>query len=418
MRTVNWKNPYLVALGVTALMALFVLAGCGGDDDEMEEMMMPEPEPMGYKVTVTNSLAGEYLAPIVVTHASNDTLLFTADNYVTTAAENQILHGAPTMVLEAIGEGAVAGHGMEPKPDDPTAMVLLGHRQSVDIMFEQDATALRILAMVAPTLLGDDGMALYPDNYVSAVADVADLMMGESITVPLSRFDIGYDEMDMDGMRLMEISLVGENAGTVRIERLGETMADDGDMMDYAATYTVEVTNELADELFAPIVVARISDEHHLFTGSDVTPAAEHQILFGDPAMVVGAIGMGNLLVFHGDAGPPGVLLPAGQSLVSDMFETDATALRIFAMVAPTPEYPDSYVSAVVNVANLMSGDYVMAPLTRFDIGHDEAVADHMAEMPDHMPMPHMVHRHGDMMSDIMQVDAGMTIGMVKITRQ
>lgn len=86
-------------------------------------------------------------------------------------------------------------------------------------------------------------------------------------------------------------------------------------------------------------------------------------------------------------------------------------------MVAPTM-VPDNYVSAVVNVANLKSGDYVMAPLTRFDIGHDEAVPDHMAEMPDHHEMPQMVHRHGDMMSDIMQVDAGMTIGSVKITRE
>ena len=337
-------------------------------------------------------------------------MLFTADNYVTPAAQVQILTGSPAMVIDAISEGdAVYVHGMEPKPDDAEALVLLGPGQSVDVMFEQDATALRILSMVAPTMV--------PDNYVSAVADVADLMAGESITVPLSRFDIGYDEMTMDEMRLMEISLVGENSGTVTIERLGEAMADDGAMMGYAATYTVEVTNELSDELFAPIVVARVSDELHLFDGMDVTMAAEHQILFGDPSMVVEAIGMDNLLVFHGDAGPPGVLLPAGASLVSGPFETNATALRIFSMVAPTI-LPDNYVTAVVNVANLMPGDYVMAPLTRFDIGHDEAVADHMAEMPDHMPMPHRVHRHGDMMSDVMQVDADMEIGTVKITRE
>ena len=412
MRNVNWKNPYHVALGVAALMALFVLAGCVGDDDEMEEMMMPEPAPMGYRVTVTNDLAEELFAPIVVTHASNDTLLFGADNYVTPAAEEQILTGSPAKVIAAIGEGnAVYDHGTDPKPNDPDAKVLLGPGKSVDIMFEQDATALRILSMVAPTMV--------PDNYVSAVADVADLMVGDTITVPLSRFDIGYDEMDMDNMRLMEISLVGENAGTVTIERLGEAMADDGEMMDPAAAYTVEVTNELelSEELFAKILVARVSDERYLFADSDVTEAAEHQILFGDPSMVVGAIGMENVLVFHGDAGPPGVLLPAGEFRVSDGFETDATALRIFAMVAPT-DVPDNYVSAVVNVANLMPGDYVMAPLTRFDIGHDEAVADHMAELPDHMREPHMVHRHGDMMSDIMQVDAGMTIGTVKITRQ
>ena len=391
MRNANWKNPYLVALGVAALMALFVLAGCGGDDDDemMEEMMVPEPAPMGYKVTITNNLADEYFAPIVVTHASNDGMLFTADNYVTAAAQDQILTGSPAMVIDAIGEGgAVFGHGMDPKPDDAEALVLLGAGKSVDIMFEQDATALRILSMVAPTMV--------PDNYVSAVADVADLMMGESITVPLSRFDIGYDEMDMDGMRLMEISLVGENSGTVTIERLGETMADDG-MMGYTATYTVEVTNELAGEPLAPIVVTRVNDEHHLFDGMYVTAAAEEQILTGSPAMVIDAIGMYNAVFFHGMTPKPDdptamVLLATGDS-ASGMFETGATALRIIAMVAPMM-VPDNYVSAVVNVANLMSGDYVMAPLTRFDIGHDE------------------------MDMDIMQVGAGMTIGSVKITKE
>ena len=390
MRNTNRKNRYLVAMGLVALTALLVLAGCGSDDDgEMEEMMMPAP--MGYKVTVTNNLADEYLAPIVVTHASNDSQLFTADNYVTAEAQDQILTGSPAMVIGAIGEGdAVYGHGMEPKPDDAEALVLLGPGQSVDVMFAQDATALRILSMVAPTMV--------PDNYVSAVADVADLMAGESITVPLSRFDIGYDEMTMDDMRLMEISLVGENSGTVTIERLGETMADDGGMMGYTATYTVEVTNELSDEPLAPIVVTRVNDELYLFDGMYVTDAAKEQILTGSPAMVIDAIGMDNAVFFHGMTPKPDdptamVLLAPGDS-ASDMFETDATALRIIAMVAPLL-VPDNYVTAVVNVAGLtMSGDYVMAPLTRFDIGDDE------------------------MTMEIMQVDAGMTNGSVKITRQ
>lgn len=399
MQSMNPKNVRFVMFAGAALLALFVLAGCGDDDRDMEEMMMPAPmeEPMeevmmptqmGYKVTVTNNLDEEFFAPIVVTHASNDSMLFTADNYVTAAAQDQILTGSPMMVIEAIGEGnAVYDHGDDPKPNDPTARVLLGPGKSRDIMFEQDATALRILSMVAPTMV--------PDNYVSAVADVDGLMPGETITVPLSRFDIGYDEMTMDNMRLMEISLVGENAGTVRIERLGE-MAAEVDMMD-AANYTVEVTNELTEsgEFFAPIVVARVSDERSLFDGLYVTKAAEEQILTGDPALVLAAIeeDSGDAVAFHGDAGPPGVLLAAGMS-VPGMLETDATALRILAMVAPTPEYPDNYVTAVVNVASLMSGDYVMAPLTRFDIGHDE------------------------MTMDITQVDSDMAVGMVKITRQ
>ena len=139
------------------------------------------------------------------------------------AAEYQILTGEPDMVLEAIGEGAVAGHGSAGPPG-----VLLPSGESVSIMFDGDATSLRILAMVAPTLLGDDGMPRYPDNFVSAVADVP---MEGSVTVSLSRFDIGHDEETMD------IRLTAENAGTVTIERVGDAMADDT-MMEETATYS------------------------------------------------------------------------------------------------------------------------------------------------------------------------------------
>ena len=325
------------------------------------------------------------------------------------AAQTQILTGSPDDVyaaIEADGGYAVIDKGTEPDPHGN--MVLLGPDQSIEIMFDGDATALRILAMVAPTM--------YDDHYVSAVADVP---MNGSVTVPLSRFDIGYDEMTMDNMRLMDIRLVAENAGTVTIERLGDAMADDGDMMD-AVTYTVEVTNDLSEsgELFAPIVVTRANDEHYLFDGSDVTPEAEHQILFGAPTTVVDAIGGDNAVADHGTDGDNMHLLALGKSLMfMEPFNTDATALRIIAMVAPTM-IPDNYVSAVVNVASLMSGESVTAPLTRFDIGHDEAVPDHGAEMPDHHAMPQMVHRHGDMMTDISLIDDDMTVGTVTITRQ
>ena len=405
MRNVNSRTTPLVILALASLLALFVLAGCSDDSNrDMAEMMMPEP--MGYKVTITNNLSDEYLAPIVVTHASNDGLLFDGDNYVTMEAEYQILKGVPTKVLKSIGDAggyAVADHGMEPKPDDPDARVLLGPGQSLEIMFEQEAGALRILAMVAPTILGDDMMPIYPDNFVSAVADVP---MEEP--VPLSRFDIGHNE------GTMEIRLTAENAGTVTIERVGEAMADDGNMMD-TATYTVEVMNDLAMEFFAPIVVTRVNDEHYLFDGTSVTAEAEHQILFGGESMVLDAIGKEDAVSDQGTDGP-GFLLGSGKTLPIP-FSTDATALRIIAMVAPTM-VPDNYVSAVVNVASLMPGDSVTAPLTRFDIGHDEAVSDHAAEMPDHHGMSPMVHRHGDMMTDIMLVDDDMTVGTVTITRQ
>ncbi len=48
--------------------------------------------------------------------------------------------------------------------------------------------------------------------------------------------------------------------------------------------------------------------------------------------------------------------------------ETDATAVRVISMVAPTM-LPDTYVT---NVVDLTGADTVEAHLTRFDIGHDE----------------------------------------------
>ena len=202
------------------------------------------------------------------------------------------------------------------------------------------------------------------DHFVTAVADAP---MEGSVTVPLFRFDIGYDEGDMD------IRLVDENAGTVTIERIGDAMAEDGDMMDPVA-YTIEVMNGLPEKL-APVVVTRANDEHYLFDGVYVTEAAEDLILRGWPCMVTDAIGAD--AVSNHPTQPEcleenKVTVAAGESSEPIAFDTDATALRIIAMVAPS-QVPDNYVSAVVNVAALkMSGDYITAPLSRFDIGHDE----------------------------------------------
>ncbi|MFK7793542.1 MAG: hypothetical protein AB8B88_12835 [Devosiaceae bacterium] len=140
-----------------------------------------------------------------------------------------------------------------------------------------------------------------------------------------------------------------------------------------ADTYTVTVTNTLAEELLAPIVVTGAANDSHFFEGDYVTPAAEEQVLTGDPGMVVASIGEGNAAVGHGMAGPPGVLLPAGESITFDV-ETDATSLRIFAMVAPTM-VPDNYVSNVVDVHGV---DETTVMLSRFDIGHDEGTMSTM----------------------------------------
>ena len=148
MRNSGSRKMLFAMLAVAALTVLFVLAGCGGDDDE--ETMMPEP--MGYKVTVTNHLS-EKLAPIVVTHASNDYLLFTKNNYVTEAAEHQILTGWPCMVVDAIGEDAVSNHPTQPECVEENEVTVAPGASSDPIMFDGNATALRIIAMVAPKIV-------------------------------------------------------------------------------------------------------------------------------------------------------------------------------------------------------------------------------------------------------------------------
>lgn len=134
-----------------------------------------------------------------------------------------------------------------------------------------------------------------------------------------------------------------------------------------AATYEITVTNTLDEELFAPIVVTDANNDDKLFTMSYVTEAAEHQILTGEPTMVVESIGADMTGVVNGEDGPPGVLLAPGKSVTLE-FETDATALRIIAMIAPTA-VPDNYVTAV---ADLNARDMVEVALDRFDIGYDE----------------------------------------------
>lgn len=135
----------------------------------------------------------------------------------------------------------------------------------------------------------------------------------------------------------------------------------------FAGTYEVTVTNNLDTELFAPIVVTDANNDSKLFTMHYVTKAAESQILTGDPAEVVKSIGADMVSVGHGTDGPPGVLLAPGKS-VTFQVETEATALRILAMVAPT-EMPDTYVTAV---ADLYARNMAGVSLDRFDIGHDE----------------------------------------------
>lgn len=91
----------------------------------------------------------------------------------------------------------------------------------------------------------------------------------------------------------------------------------------------------MGEELHAPIVLTDAANDGALFTMGYVTDGAEAQILTGDPKTVVEAIGMDMVTVAHGEDGPPGVLLAPGKSITFN-FESDATAVRLLAMVAPT----------------------------------------------------------------------------------
>ena len=137
--------------------------------------------------------------------------------------------------------------------------------------------------------------------------------------------------------------------------------------------YEVTVINNLSEELLAPILITDVTNDGHIFLGDYVTPEAEDQILTGDPGMLVARIGE-DAMVGHGMDGPPGVLLAPGKT-VTFTIETDATAVRVLSMVAPTM-VPDNYVS---NVVDLHAQSVVEAPLQRFDIGHNEETMMNMA---------------------------------------
>ena len=143
-------------------------------------------------------------------------------------------------------------------------------------------------------------------------------------------------------------------------------------------SYEVTVTNNMDDELLAPVLVAPVSEDGKIFVERYVSPEAEHQILTGDPGMLAEAIG-DEAAVAHGMDGPPGVLLAPGKSITFEV-ASHAEEVRVLAMVAPTM-YEDHYVTAVVQ----LNGEPMSVGLDRFDIGYDEgrktieAIADAVA---------------------------------------
>ena len=125
--------------------------------------------------------------------------------------------------------------------------------------------------------------------------------------------------------------------------------------------YTVTITNQMKDELLAPV-----RKDKHIFDGLYVTKAAEHQILTGDPAMLKEKIGR-KAMVGHGSDGPPGVLLAPGKSIKIKVSGGKSNVVRVIAMVAPT-KVPDNYVSGLI----VLGMDSRPTTLDRYDIGHDE----------------------------------------------
>ena len=98
--------------------------------------------------------------------------------------------------------------------------------------------------------------------------------------------------------------------------------------------YEVTVTNNMEEELLAPVLVAPVSEDGKIFVGSYVSTEAEHQILNGDPGMLGGSHRRRGLRrARHGR--PPGVLLAPGKSITFAV-KSHAPEVRVLAMVAPT----------------------------------------------------------------------------------
>lgn len=152
-----------------------------------------------YKITITNTMGTELIAPIVMVATAHDNKIFTG-NYVTAAAEDQILTGDPAKLVGVIGSDASVATGTDGPPG-----VLLAPGKSIIFQLDTEVKELRFLAMVAPTEV--------PDHYLTAVVDLSDKMMG--------------DDMMDDDMKDGEMS-----DGDMSDDDMKDGDMSDGDMMD------------------------------------------------------------------------------------------------------------------------------------------------------------------------------------------
>ncbi len=210
----------------------------------------------------------------------------------------------------------------------------------------------------------------------TATAGLAALLVSASGAFAMD--DKADDAMMKDGMKdgMAETAMKDDMKDGMKDGMAETAMKDDmkdgmkdamkeGEAM-MATTYVVTITNNLADELLAPVLVTGAKNDAEIFKGDYVTAEAEVQVLTGDPAKLAMRIGE-DAAVGHGADGDKGVLLAAGNSISFEV-TTSAHDLRVFSMVAPT-KTTDHYVSAVISL-----DDHGMAEATlnRYDIGHDE----------------------------------------------
>lgn len=120
--------------------------------------------------------------------------------------------------------------------------------------------------------------------------------------------------------------------------------------------YTITIKNGLANEKFAPVLIASDANDNRIWVDKYVSTEAHIQFTTGNNGPLAKKLG--------GDQGQPGKI-GVGQS-VTFKFRTNDKTARITAMVHPDFT-PDNYVTALVD---LEKGG--VTELKRFDIGDNE----------------------------------------------
>lgn len=120
--------------------------------------------------------------------------------------------------------------------------------------------------------------------------------------------------------------------------------------------YKITITNILAEEKFAPILIVGDADDSKIWIGDYVSEEAYTQFTTGNNGPLA--------KVLSGDQGQPGKLGVGGE--ISFSFKSNAKTVRITAMVHPDIT-PDNYVTTLVDLQSGSSRE-----LQRFDIGDDE----------------------------------------------